>query len=256
MLHKWFVWAALVSSAVWGQAPTYSTQSIVNGADFTPGPFAPSSIVTIFGANLSFESEAMSSASQNNTLPDFLANVRVYVNNLTSPLLYVGPTQINFMVPGDLLTGNVPVRVVRQGVTGPEVTITLADAAPRLFATEGGFAIAQHGADYSLITSDSPARPGEVIVVYATGLGRTAPEPGVFEIPQYPGLLVNSLQMYLDGTQVDPSRIFYAGLTPGSGGVYQINLTLPLTMGANPEIRVTVAGQESTAGLKLPATGS
>jgi len=255
MYRSSLVLAALASSVVWGQAPTYSTNSILNGADFTTGPFAPGSIVSIFGAGLSFETDGIP-AGNSNTLPDYLGDVRVYVNNLTSPMIYVCPTQINFVVPDNLLTGSFPLRVVRQGVTGPEVTIALVAAAPRLFATDAGFAIAQHGADYSVITPAAPALPGEVIVVYATGLGSTAPEPQPFDIPQYPGLLVNSLQMFLDGAQVSPDRIFYAGLTPGSAGVYQINVTLPDVMGSNPEIRVTVAGQESTAGLKLPATGS
>jgi uncharacterized protein (TIGR03437 family) len=255
MYCRCLVLAALASSVAWGQAPTYSTESIINGADFTPGPFAPGSIVSIFGAALSFGTAGIPN-SPSTTLPDYLADVRVYVDNLTSPLIYVCPTQINFVVPNNLLTGNVPVRVVRQGITGPEVTIALVAAAPRLFATDAGYAIAQHGADYSVITPDAPARPGEVIVVYATGLGMTAPEPQPFEIPQYPGLVVNSLQLFLGGSQVSPDRIFYAGLTPGSAGVYQINLTLPDVMGSNPEIRVTVAGQESTPGLMLAATGS
>lgn len=259
MFRKGLVLAALACGAAWGQAPTYSTDSILNGADFTSGPFAPGSIVSIFGAALSFRTDEISADnSQNNTLlPDYLADVRVYVNNLTSPLIYVCPTQINFVVPGNLLAGNVPVRVVRQGVTGPEVTIALVDGAPRLFATPAGYAIAQHGVDDSLVTPDAPAKPGEVIVVYATGLGRTAPEPAIFEIPQYPGLLVNNLRLFLDGKQVSPDRVFYAGLTPGSAGVYQINVTLPDQIGSDPEIRVTVAGQESTPGLKLAvATGS
>jgi len=253
MFLRWPVLAALAIGVASGQAPTYSTNSILNGADFTPSPFAPGSVVSIFGANLSFGTQGISADnSQNNALlPDYLADVRVYVDNLTSPLIYVCPTQINFVVPDNLLTGNVPVRVVRQGVTGPEVTISLVDAAPRLFATQAGYAIAQHGTDYSVVTPDAPAHPGEVVVVYATGLGRTAPQPATFEIPQYPGLLVNPLQLFLDGSLVDPSRVFYAGLTPGSAGVYQINLVLPDVLGNDPEIRVTVAGQESTAGLKL-----
>jgi uncharacterized protein (TIGR03437 family) len=252
MFNRCLVLAVLASSVVWGAAPTYSTDSILNGADFTPGPFAPGSIVTIFGADLSFGTAGIPTGSQNNALPDFLADVRVYVNNLTSPLIYVCPTQINFVVPDNLLAGRVPVRVVRQGVTGPEAKIMLADAAPKLFTTQAGYAIAQHGADYSMVTPNAPARAGEVVVIYATGLGRTAPEPAVFEIPQYAGLLVSGLQLFLDGSQVSPDRIFYAGLTPGSAGVYQVNVTLPDELGSDPEIRVTVAAQVSTAGVKLP----
>ena len=38
---------------------------------------------------------------------------------------------------------------------------------------------------------------------------------------------------------MDPGLIKYAGLTPGSAGLYQINLYLPEGTGNDPEIGVT-----------------
>jgi uncharacterized protein (TIGR03437 family) len=170
-------------------------------------------------------------------------------------LIYVCPTQINFLIPGNLKTGTVPVRVVRQGVTGPEANIDLVDAVPQLFQTADGYVIAQH-ADYSLITLDHPARAGEIIVVYATGLGMTRPNPSPGEIPIYPGLMarLQELQISVGGVVLAADQILYAGLSPGFAGLYQINLRLPEALGPDTEIRAAVRDQAGPAGMKL-ATG-
>jgi uncharacterized protein (TIGR03437 family) len=169
-----------------------------------------------------------------------------------APLLYVSDGQVNFLVPGNQLDGDVKVRVVREGVTGPEITVTLVDAAPALFQTAAGYAIAAH-VDNSVIAPGSPAQAGETIVVYACGLGRTQPNPAPGAIPQSAAVIqgLSKLTVYLGGTAIDPARIQYAGLTPGSAGLYQINLVLPDDLGTDPEIRVAIADQSSPAGLKL-----
>src|SRR5690242_13821987 len=104
------VLAALVASTAQAAGPVYSAESIVNGANFAPGPLAPNSIATIFGADLAWWTETL---TQENTrvgaLPNSLADVRVYVANYPAPLIYVSPTQINFLIPGDLRPGLVTV---------------------------------------------------------------------------------------------------------------------------------------------------
>ena len=177
------------ASAAYGAGPVYSADSITSGANFVSGPLAPNSLATVFGKDLAWRAEGLSSENTAaGYLPNSLAGARVYIANYPAPLIYVCPTQINFLIPGNLRPGPVPFRVVRQGVTGPEVTVTLVAAAPQLFQTADGYAIAQH-ADYSLVRPESPAAPGEVIVVYATGLGITAPNPNPGEIPIYPGIM-------------------------------------------------------------------
>jgi uncharacterized protein (TIGR03437 family) len=257
LFTAWFVLAALAGSAARGAAPSYSIESIVNASDYAPGPFAPNSIVSIFGVELSYRVEGLTPDNTHNTLPDQLADVRVYVANMPVPMIYVCPTQINFLMPNNLKPGNVALRVVRQGVTGAEVTVVLVDAAPQLFKSKDGYVIAQHGADYSLVTPDSPAKPGEVIVFYATGLGRTIPNPATpFEIQQNSSKVAGELNLSLDGNAVNPADIWYAGLTPGIAGVYQINLKLSDTLGADSEIHPSMAGQTSAAGVKLNSSGT
>jgi uncharacterized protein (TIGR03437 family) len=247
------VFAVLLTSAAWGQAPAYSAAGMVNASNYTPGPFAPNSIVSIFGTGLSWSTQGLTADDiVNNTLPVELNSTRVYVMDSPAPLLYVSDGQINFLVPGNQLDGDVTVRVVREGVTGPEITVTLVDAVPALFQTAAGYAIAAH-LDNSLIAPGSPAQPGEIIVVYACGLGMTQPNPAPGVIPQSAAVILrlSDLKVYLGGTAIDSASILYAGVSPGSAGLYQINLVLPAGLGTDPEISVAIADQSSPAGLKL-----
>jgi uncharacterized protein (TIGR03437 family) len=249
----WLVFALLLANTAWGQAPVYSAAGMVNGPNYAPGPFAPNSIVSIFGSGLARSSQGVTAADiVNNTLPVELNSTRVYVMNSPAPLLYVSVGQVNFLIPGNQLDGDVQIRVVREGLTGPEVTVTLVDAAPALFQTAAGYAIAAH-LDNSLIAPGSPAQAGEIIVVYACGLGRTLPNPAPGAISQSAAVIqrLSDLKVYLGGAAIEPASILYAGLTPGSAGLYQINLVLPDNPGTDPEIRVAIADQSSPAGLKL-----
>ena len=87
-----------------------------------------------------------------------------------------------------------------------------------------------------------------------TGLGRTSPNPAVGEIPSYAATMVTfaSLKVTLDGKAVDSMLIKYAGLTPMSAGLYQINLELPEGTANDPEIQVTAGNLTAQTGLKLP----
>jgi uncharacterized protein (TIGR03437 family) len=253
MLRTWLTLALPLTSAAWGQALVYSAGSMVNASNYTPGPFAPNSIASIFGSGLARSSQGLTAdAIINNTLPVELNSTRVYVMDSPAPLLYVSDGQVNFLVPGNQLDGDVKIRVVREGVTGPEITVTLVDGAPALFQTAAGYAIAAH-LDNSAIEPGAPAQAGETIVVYACGLGRTQPNPAPGVIPQNAAVIqrLSDLKVYLGGTAIDPASILYAGLTPGSAGLYQINLVLPASLETDPEIRVAIADQSSPAGLKL-----
>ncbi|MBV9506127.1 MAG: hypothetical protein JO323_14100 [Acidobacteriia bacterium] len=251
MFRSCLVLAAFVVRLASGAAPDYSTDSILNGSNFTPAPFAPNSIISVFGTDLAYNTATIPAGTSLNFLPYELGDVRVYVYNISAPLLYVSPTQINLLVPSNLKPNSVPLRVVRQGVTGAEVMIPLVAAAPQLFATDSKTVIAQH-ADYSLITPDSPATPGETIIIYATGLGPTQPNPAPGQVPTQAWRISGALTMLLDGTPVSPDLIKYAGVTPGTAGTYQINLLLPGDLGSNPQIQAVIGDQISAPGIVLP----
>jgi uncharacterized protein (TIGR03437 family) len=254
MLRAWMALAAVAfCGAASGQALSYSTANIVNASDFSPGPFAPNSMLTIFGSNLAFATAGLPSGSIA-SLPVVLGGVSVYIDNSPVPLLYVSPTQINLLIPPNEIAGDVPVWVDRQGTPGPKVTITLANAAPALFLSSPDYALAQ---DYitnsSTVTASAPAQPGDLIILYAAGLGSTSPNSQTGEIPGFQALIsaFSSFQVLLNGKALDPATVPYAGQTPGFAGLYQVNFYLPLYCPPNPEIQLAIGPQVSAPGIML-----
>lgn len=103
--------------------------------------------------------------------------------------------------------------------------------------------------DGKLVSSDNPASVGEVLVIYAVGLGRTdvtvksgdaSPlQPVGFKVPlifdSRPNatpstMLIGSQQSGSQGFVIQGQSLF-AGLTPGYAGLYQINFQVPAPPG-------------------------
>jgi uncharacterized protein (TIGR03437 family) len=249
--------ALLGCGVAWGASPSYSLAGIVSTGSYAPGPFAPNSLITVFGTGLAIGPRGVTPADiVGNTLPTELNSTRVLIDNYPVSLFYVSEGQINLLIPAKQGLGKSDLVVVREGQRGPVVTIDVAPAAPALFV-DGGYAIATHG-DNSLITADKPARPGELIVVYAAGLGKTATTPGNGELVPWLSALadLSSFRVTLGGVAVAATKIFYAGLTPQSAGLYQVNFWVPDTVLGDPEVRLFVGDAGSPAGVKLRVLGS
>jgi uncharacterized protein (TIGR03437 family) len=243
--------AAFWPGAAGAQAPSYAAADFVNASNYTVGPFAPNSVVSLFGTNLAFGTAVANGGAQ---LPTSLANISVQVSNAAVPLLFVSPGQVNFLIPSNLIDGAITVQVERQGLIGPTITLTLVDAAPAPFTDTQNFVLAEDwNKNYALVNAANPASPGDTVVLYLTGLGHTLPNPNPGEVPATAAPLANpaELAVLLNGAAVNPTYILYAGLTPGFAGLYQINLMIPPNTPANPEIRVSMASQTSPAGVLL-----
>lgn len=239
-------------------APSYSAGSIVNSASNVPGALAPNTFVTIYGSGLAFATRSLQSSDLlGNQLPTVLGNtgVRVFINNIPAFIYYVSPTQINALIPTIMAPGPGALQIARDSLWGPRIPITLTTAAPALFLSDATTAIALHP-DGTLITGTSPGAPLENIVLYASGLGSTVPQPDYAEIPMKAAPLQNmaGFQILFDGVPVENSRIYYAGVAPGFAGLFQINVQLPDWVGANPQVRLVAGGQTSPAGVMIPVT--
>jgi uncharacterized protein (TIGR03437 family) len=259
MFRGWLALALVlcVRSAT-AQNPAYTADSIVNASDYSKGPFAPGSLLTIFGTNLSFNTAGLNSDNvTSHTIPFSLGNVSVLIDNVAAPLLYVSPSQINVMIPPNEIAGNSTLQVIRQGNSSAlVVNLTLVAGAPALFVSADHYALAQDfNAKYALATAAAPAHPGDLLVLYATGLGGTQPLPVSGEIPQTAGFIngfaTGALQVLLNGKALDPKTIPYAGLTPGYAGLYQLNFYLPGDCPANPTIQIAMGGKLSAANVML-----
>lgn len=226
----------------------------MQAATQTATALAPNTIATVYGANLSWDTKAVTTTDLvNGLLPTSLDGVQVLVYGEPCGLFYVSPGQINFLVPYDLVLTSAPLQVTRQGVAGPKVTIPLNLTSPAFFEWNGNQAIGVH-ADGTLISAAVPAQGGETIVLFAAGLGRTSPDLLPDRVPTAAAtiLYASQLQILLNGTALPASSVLYAGVTPGFAGLYQINLKLPGTLPENPQIQVTIGAQSSPPAVLLP----
>src|SRR5579884_2198083 len=206
-------------------APAYTAASIVNAADNQPGPLAPNTIGSLYGRGLSYTTKALAPTDiAGGRLPFLLpgTGVTVLIGGEPANLYYVSPTQINFLVPANLLPGKSDLQVVLNGLAGPDVPLQIAASAPALFQVDAQTIIATR-ANGSLTTAASPAHPGDLLIVYATGLGDTNP-PVVYSsvsASAAPLKRIAEFRILLDGTPIDPKLIAYAGIAPGYAGLYQ-----------------------------------
>ena len=100
-----------------------------------------------------------------------------------------------------------------------------------------------------------PARPGEIIELYATGLGatQTAVLPGTIS-PNEAIATTGRVTVSVGGTVVPDADILYSGLAPGNiSGLYQVNVRLAPTL-ANGDVPIlmTIGGAQSVAGTTIP----
>jgi hypothetical protein len=99
--------------------------------------------------------------------------------------------------------------------------------------------------DGTLISANSPAAAGEVLTIWAVGLGIGIgePTPATGQVTPTPAPTVNDISVYLDFhpnasvTRPDYPRPasaltppYFAGLTPGQIGLYQVNVQLPASL--------------------------
>ena len=236
-------------------APSYTLQGLVNGATQTPSALAPNTIATLYGTNLAFSTHTVTVGDlRGGLLPNTLGGVTVYVGGFAASLFYVSPTQINFLVPYELTAGTVNVAVARQGLAGPTLRVRLNATSPGLFQWNGNYAIASHLSG-RLVGPDAPAKAGEIVVVYAVGLGRTNPDTNSGRVVSAAASIVALPQLLVTiaGNPVAAKDILYAGLAPGFAGLYQINLRMPQVLPPDPEIRISVAAQASAPRIQLAA---
>jgi hypothetical protein len=111
---------------------------------------------------------------------------------------------------------------------------------PEIAMTANGPAIT-HSDDFSLVSASKPAAAGEILSLFATGLGPTVPgvDPGQ-PFPSDPPDVVNSpLQVTVNGK---PAEVLGAVGLPGAVDSYQVNFRVPPETGkGSATIQVSAA---------------
>ncbi len=246
--------------------PSVSSGGIVNGASFVNGiPVAQGSLISIFGSQLA----AGVAAADTIPLTTTLGGVTVkFVNGSTSidaPLLYVQQDQINAQVPWNLLPGEssatLNVIVSNNGVSSAPQPVKVGAFSPGIFAI--GHLAAVQNPDGSLAQAEGsipgrathPAKIGDTVVIYATGLGPLDSPIANGDKPPA-GKLIHTLhhQSVLFGGH--SAEVEFAGLSPQFVGVYQLNVIVPSTSpkGDNVPIQLVLGGIGTPSSITVAVT--
>jgi uncharacterized protein (TIGR03437 family) len=220
---------------------------------------APGDIVTLYVTGIGDRSSA---AAEELPLPTVLAGISVTLSQGPTPVpifsvepVFVGgseATAVKVQIPYSLSPVTLPGFYANASLTVTDGTKTAVinvvpvytnvhvvtkcqlpelASSPLYFCTP----IVTHS-DGRLVTSDSPAKEGETVVMYATGLGQTTPEAQTGAAASGP--LPTKDAVLLDfnfsentaprsGGSGPPSSPLYAGLVPGYAGLYQVNVRIP-----------------------------
>jgi uncharacterized protein (TIGR03437 family) len=229
--------------------PRISAGGTVDAASFR-GTLVPGAIASLFGTNLAASTASASALP----LPLELAGARVTVNGLDAPLFFVSPTQINFQIPFETRAGSAGVVVRRGASASPPAIVNVAANAPGVFTYEriAGTRdpIVLH-ASGSLVGPFDPARAGEVLIVFGTGIGEleNAPPTGRAAPAQPLARARVNPTVTLGGVACES---LFAGLTPGFVGLAQFNIRLPDRLPAGSSLPLIIRfGSASTQTVNL-----
>ena len=231
-----FLWSGSASAQ---PTPEIFENGATNAASFRPpdlpgGHVAPGSIVAIFGRNL--HSGDPVSASEL-PLPTRMGplGTRVLVNGtMECPLFFVSEGQINCQLPHDIMGDQVRLSVIHSAGGSNEITVPLRRMG------FGTFTMNQNGRGplvVSNVTDDpdpaqrfqghgpqSPARPGQFVVLCGSDLGPTDPPVPAGEAASGPAPALRQPRVFMGDL---PATIQYAGRAPGFAGLDQMNVMVP-----------------------------
>jgi len=226
---------------------------VVDGAGYQQG-ISPDAWISIFGTNLAYTTRLWrDSEILGGKLPTLLDGVSVTIDGRLAAVNYISPLQLNVQVPDDTATGPVQLAVTTPQGTAT-ATVTMQTVSPGLFmypAANARYVAAQH-ADYSILGppglypgASSPAKPGEVIILYTTGFGPTSPPTPSGQVVTSAAPVVNlsAISLTIGGKQ---AQVQWAGIT--IAGVWQVNIQLPADAPSGDAAIVAQIGGKSTQG--------
>jgi uncharacterized protein (TIGR03437 family) len=240
------------------QTPTVSQGGVVNSASFDKTmPVAPGSLISIFGSNLT----ATTTTADTVPLSTNLGNVSVTINGVAAPIhdIFHGSSfdQLNVQLPFATVSGTAQVIVTNNSQSSASTPIQVGPFSPGIFvfnAATQQIAIAVNNADSSLAApagsipglTTHPAKAGDVLIIYADGLGSVTPTikdgfastDTTRNTDTKPVVMVGGM----------PVQVLFSGLSTFVG-VDQINIMLPVgtPTGSAVPIQIQVGGLLSSS---------
>jgi uncharacterized protein (TIGR03437 family) len=231
--------------AAGGSAPTPVITLVANAEGDAP-IIAPNTWVEIKGSNLAPTGDSSSACAPGrcwlasdffgSQMPAELDGVSVTVNGNAAYVYYISPTQVNILTPPSAIEGPVQVQLTNAGVLSAFTTVQAQALSPSFFVFNGGPYVAATHLNGSYIGPPTlfpglttPAKPSEIVVLYANGFGPTTTAVVTGSVTQS-GSLSPLPVVKIGGIQ---AAVQFAGLV--APGEFQFNVAIPASLASGDQ---------------------
>jgi uncharacterized protein (TIGR03437 family) len=221
-----------------GTGPSlFATGSAASGP--VSGLVAPYELISLYGAALGPPTR-LTGQVVNGAFTSSLGGYTVMFDGIAAPLLYLGATQINAIVPSEVSGQDfthLQIMTPAGTVDGP--TFALRQAQPYIFQNSAGFSAALNQ-DGTVNSLQNPAKPGSIVTIFATGGEPVDWSDGEIVPPELArGFHAPVSVLAPDGSSsvggLTSLEVEYAGDAPGLvAGVMQVNFRLPASVNPLP----------------------
>jgi len=232
--------------------PVISEKGIVNTFNRVPvGALAPGMIVEVYGTGLATAKGETGMLP----LPITFQGTSLIVGPYQAPLYYISANQVNVEFDAELTPNEqYPVIAILNGALSLPVMTDLSPIQLGVAAMDNGLVIAEHGVGSAYITENSPAKQGEVVVIYLSGMGAT--NPAVKSGEPAPGApnLANAVVQPTVTLNGQAASVQFAGLTPNFVGLYQVNFQVPSNAGTGDLTLIVKQNGVSSNATRIPVS--
>lgn len=172
------------------------------------------------------------------------------------PLVFVGSSQINAQMPAQAF-GDVTVQIYTPGGISDNFNLVVPVTSPAVFLSGVAGPVTNiptvvRDDNGELVTDSNPVHRGDNLTIYLTGCGQTSPSvPDGAAAPMNPlAMIINTPAVTLGGVTLNT---MFGGLTPGSVGLCQINVSVPnsVPQGLSVPLTITQAGASQTLNFRV-----
>jgi uncharacterized protein (TIGR03437 family) len=215
--------AQITGSVNSNSAPVLFPRGTVNAFYRSSGVLAPGTVAEVYGSSL-----ATSTVSPPLPLPFSLNSTSLLIGGASPPLFFLSSGQLNVQIPIELQGGRQYQIIVSANgaITLPD-TLDMNPVQPGVLAFDDGHTVAQRPGDGTLVDATRPAKAGEILTLYLLGMGATNPAVPTGQLAPAVEPLARATAQPVVTVNGQSAEIFYAGLTPMSIGLYQINFRVP-----------------------------
>jgi uncharacterized protein (TIGR03437 family) len=214
--------------------PSVPNVVTVNAANYQ-GMVTPDSLAAAYGSNLTTTTITATSLP----LPTLLGDTTVTVNGTAAQLLFVSPTQINYVIPHSVSAGAATVRVTRgNGTLVASGTVNVNTVYPSVFTVSAngqglpaGLTTFDGTYFQPVANADGTARPLSVgtdanpnyLVLFGTGIRNRSS--------------LSNVRVTIGGINAE---VQFAGAQGNFAGLDQVNLKLPTSLRGKGSVEITV----------------